>query len=178
MFVLSIQRPSRHGRTTMGCGWTSLRPWVLQIAWKWFGRRLKSIWTAVDLARGMQQVILQRKSVVSMHILPADAYELEKLFDCQIPLHAASHMHQSSDYFLQELVSDRDGCGSVSRYLERPYGRVDRAKLKRRLLDSCITQGAGCPCMGCGLCSSLQLWWLANSYVQCSVWWHELFCML
>ncbi len=31
---------------------------------------------------------------------------------------------------------------SNGRYLRRPYGKVDRARLKQRLLERCIEQGA------------------------------------
>jgi len=31
---------------------------------------------------------------------------------------------------------------SSGRYLRRPYGKVDRARLKQRLLERCIAQGA------------------------------------
>lgn len=33
------------------------------------------------------------------------------------------------------------GTGFRGRYLRRPYGKVDRARLKRRLLERCIAQG-------------------------------------
>ena len=32
-------------------------------------------------------------------------------------------------------------CAPACRYLSRPYGRVDRPKLKRRLLERCIASG-------------------------------------
>ena len=30
----------------------------------------------------------------------------------------------------------------LGRYLRRPYGKVDRARLKRKLMERCIAQGA------------------------------------
>lgn len=44
------------------------------------------------------------------------------------------------------LVSrpNTEGFISLSRQLSRPYGRVDRAKLKRKLLNNCIAQGKDC----------------------------------
>jgi hypothetical protein len=32
-------------------------------------------------------------------------------------------------------------CAVLSRFLDRPYGRVDRPKLKRTLLERCVAQG-------------------------------------
>ena len=34
-----------------------------------------------------------------------------------------------------------EGTGLCGRFLRRPYGKVDRARLKRRLLERCIAQG-------------------------------------
>lgn len=51
-------------------------------------------------------------------------------------------------------AADTTGCGRMHgvmsgggcRFLQRPYARVDRPKLKRRLLESCALQGLHPPC--------------------------------
>nr|WJE87832.1 lycopene beta-cyclase [Chlorella sorokiniana] len=57
-----------------------------------------------------------------------DEFELMGLSDC---------LDYKWDRALVYLSSEADG----ARYLARPYGRVDRPKLKRRLLERCVASG-------------------------------------
>ncbi|PSC67972.1 Lycopene beta chloroplastic [Micractinium conductrix] len=54
---------------------------------------------------------------------------------------AAMGLEDCLDYTWDKALVHLDSSAEGARYLSRPYGRVDRPKLKRRLLERCIASG-------------------------------------